>query len=471
MRNRDTSLQSTARSFEKVKTAEIDWSKWEELIEHKDLIKTLRAFHEQQMAILDKVGQSNHAEAVKSLTQGWELYEGAVEECKDAVQASEEIVRNGARALYISFHNPPVSHLTQTEWLDTDQYWQAFVEKHMYYSNYLNTLTEDPESKEYDQAVEADAMRKWTTWDSRNVVKYNNKLLYQRPSYEYYDLYRAPLIEHMIFYLAKTGGDARMFPELMPHQWMCEIYANRFEVMDVLQKRRRAMQEKTLARELPLEFTPHDMEHDGESYYEQWIQRENEITQLTVGRLMGNYMFLSEATPIQTQAALARIVSEGKEGKFFSLGDDVNAVFFKPTTLATEEVDPLVAFNTWSEYLRSTGRIMNPGYAQILTVFHRTLASRKPGLNGRWFTAPNESQAEAFLRRLKAEDPARQIYVDYVAEMNERWANAKEIPADKIRDVVKDKEAKYHLECAEYENLVNEVRGAAPGSSSTGGKH
>ena len=461
MRNRDSNLQAASRAHPAGKTTEIEWDKWEELIEHKDLIKTLRGFHEQQMAILDKVAKSNHEEAIKSVTQGWEIFEAAVEECKDAVRASEEIVRNGARALYISFHNPPVSHLTQSEWLDTDQYWQAFVEKHMYYSNYLNTLTEDPESKEYDQSVEADALRKWNTWDSRNVVKYNNKLLYQRPSYEYYDLYRAPLIEHMIFYLAKTGGDARMFPELMPHQWMCEIYANRFEVVDVLQRRRRSMQENTLSRELPLEFTPHDLDHDGESYYEQWIQRENDITQLLVGRLMGNYMFLSEATPIQTEAALVRVLGEAGEGKFFSLGDDVNAVFFKPTSCAAE-IDPLAAFNSWADHLRMTGRKMNPGYSQILTVFHRTLAGRKEGLNGRWFSAVGETQTDAFLRRLKADDPARQIYVDYVAELNERWANAKEISADKVLEAVKDKEAKYRLESDEYENLVSETRGVAP---------
>jgi hypothetical protein len=426
------------------------------------LIKTLKAFHEQQMSILDKVGSEDHASAVASNTHGWELYEAAVDECKDAVKASEEIVRNGARALYISFHNPPVSTLTQSEWLDTDQYWQAFVEKHMYYANYLNTLSEDPESKEFDESVKADAMRKWTTWDSRNVVKYNNKLLYQRPSYEYYDLYRAPLIEHMIFYLAKTGGDARMFPELMPHQWMCEIYSNRFEVSDVLQRRRRAMQEKTLARELPLEFTPSDLDHDGESYYEQWIQRENDITQLTVGRLMGNYMFLSEATPIQTEAALLRTLNEHPAGgKFYSLGEDVNAVFFKPAETNPAEVDPMDGFNTWSDHLRMTGRKMNPGYAQLLTVFHRTVASRKEGLNGRWFTVPGETQAEAFLRRVKVDDPARQIYADYVTELGSRWDSATEISREKVLETVKDKERKYRLECEEYENLLNEIKGPA----------
>jgi hypothetical protein len=428
------------------------------LIEHKDLVKSLKAFYEEQMSILDKVGKSDHVGAVKAQTQGWEIFEAAVEECKDAAQASEEILRNGARALYISFHNPPVSHLTQSEWLDTDQYWQAFVEKHMYYSNYLNTLTEDPESKEYDQAVETDAMRKWNTWDSRNVVKYNNKLLYQRPSYEYYDLYRAPLIEHMIFYLTKTGGDARTFPELMPHQWMCEIYANRFEVVDVLQRRRRAMQEKNLTRELPLEFTPHDLDHEGESYYENWIQRENDTIQLAVGRLMGNYMFLSEATPLQTESSLLRLMSEEgtAEGKFFTLGEDVHAIFFLPKK--DTEVDPLDGFNTWADHLKMTGRKMNPGYSQILSVFHRTLASRKEGMKGRWFTAMGESQAETFMRRLKSDDPSRSVFEKYVEELKERWVHAKEVPAEKVLEAVKKVEAKYRLECDEYETLVNESR-------------
>ena len=463
LRNRDSTLQALSKKYPASATTSIDWAKWEDLVEHKDLIKTLKNFHEQQMSLLDKVSSSDHAASVTSQTNGWEIYEAAVEDCKEAVRASEEIVRNGARALYISFHNPPVSHLTQSEWLDTDQYWQAFVEKHMYYSNYLNTLTEDPESKEYDQSVEADAMRKWNTWDSRNVVKYNNKLLYQRPSYEYYDLYRAPLIEHMMFYLTKTGGDARMFPELMPHQWMCEIYSNRFQVVDVLQRRRRAMQEKALARELPLEFTPHDLDHDGESYYEQWIQRENEITQLTVGRLMGNFMFLSgEAVPIQTEGALLRV--QGRKGKFFSLGDDVNALFFKPEEDCAEEADPLIAFNTWADHLRMTGRKMNPGYSQILTVFHRTLGSRKEGLKGRWFAAPGESQADAFMRRLKADDPARQIYADYVSELKARWESAVEVPAAKLTQLVQEKEAKYSLESEEYEKFLLETRGPAVAS-------
>lgn len=65
-----------------------------------------------------------------------------------SVEKSEEIVANGAKALYISYNNPPVNTVSTSEWLDTDQYWQAFVEKHQFYHNHLDMITEDPESKE-----------------------------------------------------------------------------------------------------------------------------------------------------------------------------------------------------------------------------------------------------------------------------------------------------------------------------------
>ena len=93
--------------------------------------------------------------------------------------------------------------------LDADQYWQAFVEKHHFYHNHLASAVEDPESKDYDAKNKATLKRNWETFDGRGTTRQNNKLLYQRPSFEYYDVFRGPLIEHMIFYLTKTGGDAR----------------------------------------------------------------------------------------------------------------------------------------------------------------------------------------------------------------------------------------------------------------------
>merc|ERR1712125_239859 len=150
--------------------------------------------------------------------------------------------------------NPPVSLLSQSEWLDADQYWQAFVEKHHFYHNHLNSAVEDPESKEYDAKQKAELIKKWETFDGKGTTRQNNKLLYQRPSYEYYDLYRGALIEHMMFYLTKTGGDARFFPENMPVQWFAEIY-------DVLHRRKRLEHESTWSRESHHDFHPHDLEH------------------------------------------------------------------------------------------------------------------------------------------------------------------------------------------------------------------
>merc|ERR1712054_227702 len=124
---------------------------------------------------------------------------------------------NGARALWISFQNPPISLVSQQEW-------QAFVEKHQFYHNHLCSAVEDPESKDYDAKQKAELKMKWEKFDGRGTTRQNNKLLYQRPSFEYYDVFRGPLIEHMIFYLSKTGGDARMFPEVMPTKWFAEIY-------------------------------------------------------------------------------------------------------------------------------------------------------------------------------------------------------------------------------------------------------
>ena len=48
--------------------------------------------------------------------------------------------------------------------------------------------------------------------------------------------------------------------------------------------------------------TPHDFEHGADGYYQQLIARENALVELQTARLMGNFMFLSEAVPVQTQS-------------------------------------------------------------------------------------------------------------------------------------------------------------------------
>jgi len=68
----------------------------------------------------------------------------------------------------------------------------------------------------------------------------------------------------MIFYLTKTGGDARMFPENMPVQWFAEIYDVRFKLYNVVQRRKRQAHEASMSREEFHDFPPHDLEHDGD---------------------------------------------------------------------------------------------------------------------------------------------------------------------------------------------------------------
>ena len=437
---------------------EIDWKSWEDKIAHKEILGSLKAFHSKQMSALSALGSEDHHSSVSSLSSGWsELFDPAVSSCEKSVEASEEILRNGARALYISCNNPSSSNVTQSEWLDTDQYWQAFTEKHMHFGNYLNT-SEDPEAKETIAAQEAAILKQFNTFDGRGVARFNNKLLYQRPSHEYYDVYRGIFVEHMIFYLLKTGGDARFFPELPPTAWLGEMYENRFEMYDVLQRRRRAFQDKELLMDLPLEMTPHDLEEEGAKYYADWIKREGALTEMLVARLMGNYIFLSDAVPVQSESALLRIERSGEIGAFYSLGEDVSALFWvkggDKKKIHTDEVDPQEAIESLFKHLRLTGRVFSPGYAQLLTIFHRILSSRKNGCLNRWFRAPQETNAQAFMRRLKPDDPSRNVYEAYVSELSSRWETAVKIDSDKVFNLIKEKEKRYNLESAEWEGVV-----------------
>jgi len=357
--------------------------------------------------------------------------------------------------LWISFQNPSISLISQSEWLDTDQYWQAFVEKHQFYHNHLCWVIEDPESKEYDQKQDADLKERWSRFDGRGVARQNNKLLYQRPTHEYYDYLRGPLIEHMIFYLARTGGDARFFPENMPVEWFAKIYDIRFNLYNVLHRRRAQKHKESMSRTADMDFHPSDMEHDGEDYYMKLIATESAVTELTVARLMGNYIFLSDAyVPVQTGTAFFRALQvDNGEGTFYTLGDDVHCLFYKPKA-PLPMPDPMECFTSLVDHATLTGRRFQVGYAVALQEFCAVLSSRKSGLSGVWFTAPEESSKDAFLRRLKTDDPARSVYEAYAAEHTERWAEAKTLTLDEALEQMPEIERKYKLECAAYENVM-----------------
>lgn len=433
----------------------IDWATWESKISNKEVFQCLKDFHSQQSSLLTAVLAEDHLAAVKGKQGGWELFDAATKSCEKSVAKSEDILTNGARALWISFQNPPISLLSQSEWLDADQYWQAFVEKHHFYHNHLCSAVEDPESKEYDAKQKAELKKKWETFDGRGTTRQNNKLLYQRPSFEYYDVYRGPLVEHMMFYLTKTGGDARMFPENMPTQWFAEIYNIRFNIYNVLQRRKRTEHEATLSRESHHDFHPHDLDHDGEAHFAKLIARESAVTELTAGRLMGNFvLFSDDYVPVQTGLAFYKAVQmDGGKGTFYTLGSDVHCLFYKPAE-ALSMPDPKECFNSLADHAAMTGRRFEVGYAAAMESFCDVLESRKEGLGGNWFTAPGESSKDAFMRRLKRSDPAFDIYSAYAEEHAERWASAKALSMDEAMAEMPEIERKYQLECQEYDSVL-----------------
>lgn len=48
-------------------------------------------------------------------------------------------------------------------------------------------------------------------------------------------LFRKAFIEHMMYYLIRTGGDYRFFPEMLPWQWLGDIEDQRYRFLSVVQ--------------------------------------------------------------------------------------------------------------------------------------------------------------------------------------------------------------------------------------------
>jgi len=298
-------------------------------------------------------------------------------------------------------------------------------------------------------------MMKYNKWDGKGQDRLNNKLLNQKPTYEYYDYLRGPLVEHMIYYLTKTGGDSRFFPQVMPTQWHAEIYNVRFNIYNVIHRRKAQAHLDSLARHCDMDFTPSDLEHDGEAYWAKMIAKETAVTELTVARLMGNFIFLSdEYIPVQSGAAFYKaLLADGGKGTFYSLGSDVHCLFYKPAE-AVSTPDPKECFTALADHVSMTGRRFEVGYAAALEGFCEVLESRKEGLGGSWLTIPGESTKDAFLRRLKKSDPSAAIFEAYAEEHAERWAEAKALSMDEALAEMPEIERKYKLECSEYDNVL-----------------
>jgi len=454
LRTRDTAVASLITATDRP-APKIDWNAWEARVSNKEVFQCLKDFHAQQTQLLDSVLGEDHTASVKAQTAGWDLFDDAVKSCEKSVEKSETIMKNGARALWISFQNPPISLVSQNEWLDSDQYWQAFIEKHQFYHNHLNSVMEDPESKEYDAKNKSEMMLKYNAWDGKGSTRHNNKLLNQKPTHEYYDWLRGPLIEHMIYFLSKTGSDARFFPQNMPVQWHAEIYNKRFDVYNVIGRRKALAHTSSMARVCDMDFTPGDLEHDGQDYWMKLIAKESAVTELTVARLMGNFIFLSdEYVPVQSGKAFYKaLLMDGGKGTFYSLGSDVHCLFYKPSEALTMPA-PKECFESLADHVTMTGRRFEPGYAAAFEAFCEVVDSRKEGLGGSWFTIPGESSKDAFMRRLKKSDASYAIYEAYAEEHTEKWAGAAALSMDEALAAMPDIERKYLLECEQYDNVL-----------------
>jgi len=104
--------------------------------------------------------------------------------------------------------------------------------------------------------------------------------------------------------------------------------------------------------------------------------------------------------------------------------------FFKPDAGAhASAVTPSEAWTSYSDHLALSGQKLHPAIQVCGEIFSSLLDDRKTALGGSWFNVPNESTADAFLRRVKHDDPCLSVYEEYVAELKSRWDNAKEVSA------------------------------------------
>eukprot|EP00922_Rhytidocystis_sp_ex-Travisia-forbesii_P021962 GHVS01032174.1.p1 GENE.GHVS01032174.1~~GHVS01032174.1.p1 ORF type:complete len:619 (+),score=86.43 GHVS01032174.1:259-2115(+) len=453
MRQRDDQMVNCVNKHGAKPPKTIDWSYWEQTIGHNEIVTCLKSFYEQQLSVLNQVAKQDHTKHVETQKEGWELFNSAVSRCEHSVEASENLVANGARGLWVSYHNPPVTKVDDNEWLDSDRHWQAVVEKQFFYNPNASIAEEDlPQWKE---ALRDCSNFKMETFNARSDTPVLYQYMAQLPSFEYYDIHRRAFLEHMVYYLARTGESYRMFPECPPAKWLAHIEDLRYQFIAVAQRRRSALQLSEELRELPLDLQPTDADHHGDEFHLKLLNSEMKSFEQMAATLMGNYMFLCYPyIPVQTDTALYRVLARYAEdggGKLYSIGDDVNALFYLPNKLKDMQHSPCPreAFHEIMDHCSLSGIRFNPGYATLLDIHSQLLKLR--GQN--CFYAPAESVCDAFMRKLQTDDPSYVIYQTYVDELKERFDGAVEVSGKNVLRSIQRVEENYRKECALFEQL------------------
>lgn len=113
------------------------------------------------------------------------------------------------------------------------------------------------------------------------------------------------------------------------------------------QRRRSTFQEASLAREKALDLLPLDMEHDLDNHLMKHFTDEAAHVSAAVGRLMASYSFLCHPfIPCSSlRSAITVMKIDNAKGKWYSLGDDVSALFYLPHPEARDPPRPKAALN------------------------------------------------------------------------------------------------------------------------------
>eukprot|EP00922_Rhytidocystis_sp_ex-Travisia-forbesii_P021970 GHVS01032186.1.p1 GENE.GHVS01032186.1~~GHVS01032186.1.p1 ORF type:complete len:638 (-),score=113.76 GHVS01032186.1:128-2041(-) len=447
LRQKDADVELCVNKFSKdLPQKEIDWSYWEKNIGHTEIVKFMKSFYEQQLSVLRSVGTQDHKNKVETQKEGWEIFDSAVSRCEQSVESSESLVANGARGLWVSYHNPPVTKVDDNEWLDSDKHWQAVVERQYLYNP--NASIAEENLPKWKEVFRDGSNFKMETFNARSDTPVLYQYMDQLPSFEYYDIHRRAFLEHMLYYLCRTGGDYRMFPECPPAKWLAHIEELRYQFLAVTQRRRSAEQLANELREVPLDMQPLDANHHGEDFHLKLLNTEIKTFEQIAATLMGNYMFLCYPyIPVQTDTALYRVIAKYADtggGHMFTIGEDVNALFFLPNEFKDMQntPNPREAFHNIMDHGTLSGFRFNPGYASLLDM-HSQLVNLR---GHHWFSAPGESFCDAFMRKLHKDDPSYHIYKLYVDELKERFESAVEVGVDSMLSSIRKVETNYRKE-------------------------
>ncbi|EAN30791.1 hypothetical protein TpMuguga_03g00055 [Theileria parva strain Muguga] len=426
----------------------LDWSVWDDRISHKNILTHMKKTYTNTMKTLDDALSSQTSP--EYLNEGWETYETVKKTCADATEAADKIISDGIKALWISQHNPPTWKVDTNEWLESDQYWQAFVEKHAMYSQ--SGTTNDPESPSEIESVKS----KWNV----NMFKFNERTdtpmlydyMYHNPSWEYYDINRRQFFEHLEYFLLRTGEDFRNFPDVPKWKWLTHLEDLRFKQFSVEMRRKMNKQVEKASRfeKTDLGAGEHESEEDANM---QLLMNEKNQLETALSNLLAGFGFLVDPlVPVENMFQLNYVLSKDnyqahKMTKVFSLGNDLPYLYVLPYSTGTLKgenayensqdikkpdpsdcnelvTNPMSCFYNLMDYMNLSGYKVNPSFSTRLQLKCQVMHERGPN----WLKLPGEPSYDSFLRRLRYDDPLRPMFEEYVRDLKLRLKDAKEIP-------------------------------------------